>query len=420
MLPKLDLSEASKNIQWDDNVNVGDDLCCLIPNRRGGATGLTFKEIQSNILKAEINDNVKDAITQIFMVHQMSEGSNGKKVFMTQCAFQKKFEQNNFKSAYVEQLCPKYYYADKEEMEQVNFLNEYNIFLFPWYCEVGKKKTKHWVLFYINFDTKIIQVLDSYQSLSSNVGHNENKTHFLASLLWKLLRYLFVVLRVNKFKSDISIVDFRYKHNDASTYPQQQVFSVDCGVFVLMACYSIIKHKGLKELYEETCVKKFRIFMFHLVCHYNGVVNIWEDPTRHTLEKIFVYSTTVAEDVDIITEEYHKAEDVKFLDKIENIDYPENLKILSNDEEYDELDEAGKNESIKEYTKADKINSGDKATSQAYKDTMSSLKELKLKTYCQYMCWYEHKNDKRFLVTSSKKTQILKSKNTHKTKKFHD
>ena len=144
MLPKLDLSAVSKEIEWEDNVNVGDDMCCLIPNRRGGATGLTFKEIQNNVLKAEINDNIKDTITQVLMIHQMSEASNGKKVFMTQCAFQKKFEENQFKSAYVEQLCPRYYYdADKEEMEQVNFLNEYNIFLFPWYCEVGKKKTKH-------------------------------------------------------------------------------------------------------------------------------------------------------------------------------------------------------------------------------------------------------------------------------------
>ena len=54
--------------------------------------------------------------------------------------------------------------------------------------------------------------------------------------------------------------------------------------------------------------------MFHLVCHYNDVHGIWEDPTQHTLEKIFVYSTTATEDVDIITEEYHKAQDVTFLD----------------------------------------------------------------------------------------------------------
>ena len=422
MLPKLHPSEASNLIKWDDNVNVGDDICCMIPNRRGGGTSLTFKEIQSNLLESEINDNVKDAITQIFMIHQMSEDSNGKKVFLTQCAFQRNFEQNDFKNAYAEQLCPKYYYDDKEEMEQVNFLNEYDIFLFPWYCEVGKKKTKHWVLFYINFNTKIIQVLDSYQSLSINVDHDEKKTHFLVSVLWKLLRFLFVVLRVSKFKSDLSIKDFRYKHNDARTYPQQETYSVDCGVFVLMACYSIIKHKGSKELYKDSCVKKFRLFMFHLLCHYNDVHTIWEDPRQHNLKKIFVNSTTGTEDVDvdIITEEYHKAQDITFLDKIEKIDFPENLIIRSNDEEYGELNEADKKERIKDYTMPDKPHWGLKSHEQKYKDTMSSLKELKLKTYCKYMCWYEHKDDKRFLVTSTDKTKILGSKNKHNKRKFHD
>ena len=119
---------------------------------------------------------------------------------------------------------------------------------------VINSNNNHWYLLYLNISAKACYIIDSQNTTKSE------SANFIIS-------FLCTINIIDNHNIDFLSADNWKKHNLTSPrFPAQQDTN-NCGVFVLMNIYQILKYGTIKELFTANDVKAFRDYIFDMILH---------------------------------------------------------------------------------------------------------------------------------------------------------
>ena len=239
---------------------------------------LSYKEVYGRILgtKSEIidhselrwlNDTVIDSFIQVMVYRSVKKpiaymSKNPEKelprhiqpplVYVANTYFHRHFTGEHYD---MEGAIKCFYTTKKNSSEELpNHFETNTQFLIPWNIS-----NLHWILFFVDIINKEVTVFDSCQANGGAVDDGVKKGMMVC--LWFLIT-LYTKIHQQEDDTDLNVEDFRWVLYGKKLYPQQDN-SYDCGVFVLMAIYSILFDKY--RFYGQFDAKRFRGYIFSLL-----------------------------------------------------------------------------------------------------------------------------------------------------------
>ena len=136
--------------------------------------------------------------------------------------------------------------------KQKKFFDQYEILLIP-----VNITNSHWYLIYMHLKENQVYIIDSISSR----GNRKNEVLFLLGMLCQIVE-----------QQNLSCDLFTSKHwsdNNTIKVPEfpQQNDGHNCGIFVLMTIYQVLRHKSLKKLFHPNNADKFRKYVYDLLVH---------------------------------------------------------------------------------------------------------------------------------------------------------
>ena len=141
-------------------------------------------------------------------------------------------------------------HEDKTLQKQQEFFHQYDILLVPMNIVQG-----HWYLIYMHLKEKKVYVIDSMPSQRNR----SDEVMFLLTMLC-------TIVDVNSLPCEFFTVNHWLKNSliEVPEFPQQND-GFNCGIFVLMTIFQVLRHKSLKKLLHPHNADKFRKYVFDLL-----------------------------------------------------------------------------------------------------------------------------------------------------------
>ena len=165
-------------------------------------------------------------------------------------------------------------YGNKYQENPQNFFHDHNTLLF-----VMNLNNIHWNLLYLNISAKACYIIDSKNSIKSEVAY-------------RIISFLCTINIIDNHNIDYLSINNWKTHNLSSPQFPEQNDTNNCGVFALMNIYQILKYGTIKELFSANDVKTFRDYIFDMILHthfekYEGMMNniINNDVLLYTMDE---------------------------------------------------------------------------------------------------------------------------------------
>ena len=173
---------------------------------------------------------------------------------------------------------------------QTSFIKEYDMILLP----VNWESKFHWTLLVIDFK------LFRFFHIDSDSDHSGISTVEVMKLCCKVLGFLYV-FKNNDMRDYLDANAKKFQFFDTEQKLPRQKDVVSCGVFVVMNMFSIMKYQALTNFLPEKMVKKFRVFVFHVLSHFHKVNSISEQLKKNK-DQLTIFSEMKDDSANIIRE----------------------------------------------------------------------------------------------------------------------
>ena len=140
-------------------------------------------------------------------------------------------------------------YGNNYQENPQNFFHETNTLLY-----VMNSKNVHWNLSCLNISAKACYIIDSRNNIKSGTAN-------------LIKSFLCTINIIDNHDIDFLSIDNWSTHNLSSPRFSEQKHTNNCGVFVLMNIYQILKYGTIKELFSANDVAPFRGYIFEMILH---------------------------------------------------------------------------------------------------------------------------------------------------------
>ena len=277
-----------------------------------------YMELNDSIINAVIKSMTIDTMETTINRDDINDDDIGKNinyptVYVATTFLHRYFQDSNFDMNQA-RLCFYQISRGEERVDNPGFFFDNQIFLIPWnYSNI------HWVLLFIDMERKEVVVLDSN-------FHNQ-LTKDIQQQMMMTLKFMCVLSNYeHKNESNwenICVEEFEWKKENGWLPKQRNGY--DCGVFMLMNIYVILKE--LKGFYKQRDTITFRHYLFRLLC--NDMHKDEEEMKKH--EEIYLKSNQGIEtnndppNIEVNIKDTRKDETVEKQQKTDDFDEQPNM-----------------------------------------------------------------------------------------------